>query len=113
MTTFFRGVRNLYRNKARTGLVVALLGLSIGIATTMLQVSSSVGDQSQVLKQRMETLVEVRAAGATGMGLGVEPLDEGVAERLGDIPGIVDVSKYLYVRMVDNSTLSSRFYEDI
>jgi len=98
-----RGFRNSYRNKGRAALVIVLLGLSVGIVITMLQVSQSVSANTDELKRKVATLIEVRAAGATGMGRGVEPLREEVAEPIRRLPGVSSTEKYLYVRQVDNT----------
>jgi len=98
-----RGVRNSYRSKGRTALVIVLLGLSVGIVITMLQVSRSVSANTDELKSKVATLIEVRAAGATAMGRGVEALREDVAEPIRRLPGVSSTEKYLYVRQVDNT----------
>ena len=103
MKSILRGFRNSYRSKGRAVLVTLLLGLSVGIVITMLQVSRSVSGNIDELKRNVATLVEVRAAGATAMGRGVEPLREDVAEQVLQVPGIRSVEKYLYVRKVDNT----------
>jgi len=98
-----RGIRNSYRSKGRAVLVIVLLGLSVGIVITMLQVSRSVSANTDLLKRNVETLIEVRAAGATAMGRGVEALREDVAEPIGQLSGVRSFEKYLYVRQVDNT----------
>lgn len=98
-----RGLRNVYRSKTRAALVIVLLGLSIGVFITMAQAADRTGDTTSGLERTVETLLEVRAAGATAMGRGVEPLDEEVAGQIHDIPGISSIEQYLYVRQVDNS----------
>ena len=102
MKSVLRGIRNSYRNKVRAALVIVLLGLSVGIVTTMLQVSRSVSANTDELKRNVATLIEVRAAGSTAMGRGVEPLSEDVAEPISLLPGVRSTEKYLYVRQVDN-----------
>jgi putative ABC transport system permease protein len=103
MKSMRRGFRNSYRNKGRAALVTLLLGVSVGIVITMLQVSSAVSSSADELKENLQTLIEVRAAGATAMGRGVEPLEESVADQVRQVSGIRSVEKYLYVRKVDNS----------
>ena len=69
----------------------------------MLQVSRSVSANTDELKRNVATLIEVRAAGSTAMGRGVEPLAEDVAEPISQLPGVRSTEKYLYVRQVDNA----------
>ncbi|MCH8986876.1 ABC transporter permease, partial [Patescibacteria group bacterium] len=86
-----------------TILVIVVLGLAIGIFITMQQTATIVSFTSEVLKENVQTLVEVRAAGATGMGRGVQPLAEDAVEKIKGIPNIIGLEKYLYVRQVDNN----------
>ena len=102
MRTIIRSVSNVYRSPARTILIIGVLGLAIGIFITMQQTAAIVSSTSKTLKENVATLIEVRAAGATGMGRGSEPLSEDTVEIISDIPNIVKLEKYLYVRQVDN-----------
>lgn len=104
MRAIWRGLRNVYRNKTRAGLVVVLLGLSIGVFVTMAQAADRIGDTVTRLEGSVETLLEIRAAGATAMGRGVEPLRSDIAEKVSSVPGVRAVEQYLYVRRVDNSS---------
>ena len=103
MRAIYRGLRNVYRSKARTALVVVLLGLSTGVFITMAQAADRTGEVASRLEKTVATLIEVRAAGATGMGRGVEPLRGDVAEQIVDVPGIWSIDRYLYFRQVDNT----------
>ena len=98
MRAIYRGLRNVYRSKTRAGLVIVLLGLSIGVFITMAQAAERTGQSASRLERTVETLIEVRAAGATGMGRGAEPLGGDVAETIRGIPGIRSVEEYLYFR---------------
>ncbi|MDA2922588.1 ABC transporter permease [Patescibacteria group bacterium AH-259-L07] len=103
MRTVFRAIRNIYRSPTRTILIIAVLGLAIGISITMQQTATIVSATSKALKENIQTLIEVRAEGATGMGRGVQPLAEDTVEKIEDIPNIIGLEKYLYVRRVDNT----------
>lgn len=103
MRAIYRGLRNVYRSKVRAALVIALLGLSVGVFITMAQASDRISGTASLLGASVETLIEVRAAGATAMGRGVEPLRGEVAEKIKDIAGVRSVERYLYFRQVDNS----------
>ena len=98
MRAIYRGLRNVYRSKTRAGLVIVLLGLSIGVFITMAQAAERTGQSATRLEKTVETLIEVRAAGATGMGRGAEPLGGDVAKTIRGIPGIRSVEEYLYFR---------------
>lgn len=103
MKALYRGLRNVYRNKTRAALIIVLLGLSIGVFITMAQAADRTADTSSGLERTVATLLEVRAAGATAMGRGVEPLGQKVVEQIRDVSGIRSIEQYLYVRRVDNS----------
>ncbi|MCZ6624096.1 MAG: hypothetical protein O7B35_07685, partial [Deltaproteobacteria bacterium] len=53
------------------------------------------------------TLLELRAAGATGMGVGVDALPEDFFEPARGVPDVVKVEKYLYQRMFDPNRAAS------
>lgn len=107
MRAIYRGLRNVYRSKARAALVVVLLGLSVGVFITMAQAADRISGTTAGLQASVETLIEVRAAGATAMGRGVEPLRGEVVERIRDVPGVRSVEQYLYFRRVDNTQTPS------
>lgn len=99
------GVKNLLRKKGRTTALLLLIALAVGITLAMLQASSAVGERVHALSSQFETLIEIRAAGATGMGRGVQPITEGLADRIQEakLPQVQAIEKVLYVRIVDNT----------
>ena len=103
MRAVYRGLRNVYRSKTRAALVIILLGLSIGVFITMAQMAERISDTASGLEESVATLIELRAAGATGMGRGVEPLHGDAAERLREVSGVRSIERYLYFRQVDNN----------
>ena len=103
MRAISRGLRNIYRSKTRAALVIVLLGLSVGVFISMAQAADRISGTAAGLQASVETLIEVRAAGATAMGRGVEPLRGDVAEQIRDVSGVRSVERYLYFRRVDNT----------
>lgn len=99
------GAKNVFRKKGRTLVVLLLIAISVAVFLSMLQTSAAVSQQSQQLSSQFETLVEIRAEGATGMGRGVQPITEDVATKIEDtnLEHVTDIEKVLYVRTVDNS----------
>lgn len=100
MGAWLRGWRNVYRSKARFALVMVILALSAGIYITMAQVSAGIQENLRSVAAEYLTLLEVRKAGATGMGVGVEALPEDVFEKVRTVPGVVKVEKYLFQRLI-------------
>lgn len=100
MGAILRGGRNVFRSKARFVLVMMVLALSAGITITMVQVSLGIRDNLRTIAADYLTLVEVRKAGATGMGVGVAALPEEFFARAGTIPGVTSVEKYLFQRLI-------------
>lgn len=95
-----RGLRNVYRNKVRFGLVMAILGLCAGITITMAQVSGGIRENLDILASDYLTLLEVRKAGADGMGVGADALPEEAFERARKVPNVAKVEKYLFQRLI-------------
>lgn len=100
MRALIRGLRNVYRNKARCVLVMIILGLSAGVYTTMTQVSRGIEENLRIVASDYLTLLEVRKAGADGMGVGVDVLPEEFFENAKTIPNVAKVEKYLFQRMI-------------
>ena len=100
MGAVVRGWRNVFRSKARFGLVMLVLALCAGITITMANVSLSIRDNIRTVAGDYLTLLEVRKAGATGMGVGVDALSEDLFARASSVPGVVSVEKYLFQRMI-------------
>lgn len=100
MAAFIRGFRNVYRNKARFILVMIILALSAGIYVTMAQVSAGIQENLTSVASDYLTLLEVRKAGADGMGVGVDALPEEFFEKAKTVPNVVKVEKYLFQRMI-------------
>ena len=103
MNGFKRGVRNLWRAPIRTVLLVAVLALGVGVFLTMAQAAQAIGARTDELAGSYQTLIEVRAAGATGMGVGADALPADFFEPAEAIDGVEDVGPYLYQRALDPS----------
>lgn len=95
------GLRNLYRSATRAVLVVLVLGLAVGVFLTAMQAEAVVGAQTRQLGAQAGTLIEVRRAGAMGMGFGFEALPARFFERAQAIPNVAGVDGYLFQRLID------------
>lgn len=96
-----RGVRNLTRSLPRSLLVVLVVAIAGVVFLTLTQASAGIRAQTEQLGSELETLIEVRGAGATGMGVGADALPEDVFERARRVPGAERVETYLYQRTFD------------
>ena len=86
-------IRNLIRSPLRTGGVVAILAVSVGLALIMLTVNGASANQLSSIGEEIGTDITVRPAGVFGMMGGGEPLDEEDVDELYDIPHVVSVQK--------------------
>ena len=96
----FRGVKNVYRSRLRTVALLVLLALSVGIFAGFRQATAAVASQSQQLTSVIGNTVEIRNAGASGMGAGAELLPEREFDEIATLPGVVAIEKQLLVRNV-------------
>ena len=86
-----RAIRNLVRSPLRTGAIVAILAVSIGLALIMLTVNGATENQLDTIGEEIGTEITVRPAGSYGMMGGGEPLDEDDVAGLYEIEHVVDV----------------------
>ncbi len=86
-----RAIRNLIRSPLRTGAIVAILTVSVGLALIMLTVYGATENQLGSIGEEIGTEITVRPAGAFGMMGGGEPLDEEKVDELYSIPHVVSV----------------------
>lgn len=96
-----RGARNLTRSVARALLVTAILSLAVAVFLTMISGAQGITSQTRKLGAEVQTLIEVRAAGATGMGAGVEALPARFFEPGRAVDNVGAVEPYLFQRTID------------
>jgi ABC-type antimicrobial peptide transport system permease subunit len=101
MRTIYRALRNVWRYKSRSFIIIAIVGLSLSIAITMLQANTAATAKSEQLKKEVATLLEIRAAGSAGIEA-VIPLEETIVDEVSDIPNVVKIEKYVGDRLVEN-----------
>ena len=100
MAAVRRGSRNILRNKARSLLLLLILALSLGLFAALFRADRSISNQIRALSGSLENTVEIRNAGATGMGAGVELIPEEELVAVEALPEIVGVERQLLVRNV-------------
>lgn len=62
-----RGLRNIYRNRARTLIVMLVLSLSVSVALTMSSVEKNVSGRLEALRSDVGTQLELRPVGSYGL----------------------------------------------
>ena len=100
MSAFSRGTRNVYRNKPRGLVLILILALSVGLFVGLSQATRALTTQTKNLTRILENTIEVRNAGATGMGQGVELIPEQDVVGVKTIEHISQIEKQLLVRNV-------------
>ena len=74
MNGYARGVKNAFRNKVRTISIVLILGLSIGLAVSMLVANQAVSNKIADVKSSVGNTVSISPAGARGFEGGGDPI---------------------------------------
>jgi len=111
MRSLYRGLRNVWRNRVRTAVVLLILGLASCLALVMLAVEGGVRSQVAEMESSVGTLIEARPVGTYGMmSLSDELLPETLVDEIAAIDGVAEVSPYVMtMTRSTTSTGSSRF----
>ena len=108
MNMISRGARNAFRNIIRTGSIVIILGISIGLALSMLVARQAVTSKIETVKSSVGNTVTVAPAGARGFEGGGEPLTSKQATTLADIDHVSSTVQSVSDRLTtDNTDLES------
>lgn len=102
MNTVSRGIRNAFRNVVRTGSIVIILALSIGLIVAMLAARQAVDTKIQEVKSSASNTVTITPAGVRGFEGGGEAL---TSEQVASVAALEHVSAV-------TSTLSDRLTTD-
>ena len=100
MSAFSRGTKNVYRSPARSFVLLVILTLSVGLFVGLSQATRGLSTQTQNLTRVLQNTIEVRNAGATGMGQGVELIPEDDAATVETVENVSQVERQLLVRNV-------------
>lgn len=111
MSAIQRGLRNPFRNKVRTTVVLLLLSVVIGLFAVMVQATFQTQEQLENLQARLRTLVELREAGAFGTGgfggdkpVGADEFSVATLEMVKQIPNakhITKIDEYVHIPQMD------------
>lgn len=108
MNVISRGARNAFRNLLRTGSIVIILGISIGLALAMLVARQAVTSKIDTIKSSVGNTVTVSPAGARGFEGGGEPLTAAQATKLAALDHVSSSIQTVSDRLTtDNTTLKS------
>jgi hypothetical protein len=111
MSAMGRGLRNPFRNKARTVVVIGLLSLVTGLLALMVQATLASREQIAGMESRVRTLIELREAGAFGTGgfggdkpAGEEHFSTDTLKAVSRIPSarhLARIDEYVYKPEID------------
>jgi putative ABC transport system permease protein len=102
-----RSIRNLLRSPLRTGAILAILAVSIGLALIMVTVHGATENQLGSIGEEIGTEITVRPAGSFGMMGGGEPLAQEDVDKLSDIPHVVSVQESIQTQYTGDSLESA------
>ncbi|WP_269937944.1 ABC transporter permease [Arthrobacter sp. HY1533] len=94
-----RSVGNAFRNKVRSGAVVVILAVAIGLALAMLVANEAVGSRVDSLKASVGNTLTVNPAGSRGGLGGGEPLTEAELAKASAVDNVTSVTGTLVVRL--------------
>ena len=113
MSAITRGLRNPFRTRVRTAVVVLLLAIIIGLFAVMVQGALQTREKLESLQANVRTVVELREAGAFGTGgfggdrpVGADEFSVTTLEQIQRIPHaehITKVEEYVHTPQVDPS----------
>jgi putative ABC transport system permease protein len=104
MNVYTRGVRNAFRNSIRTFSIIIILGLSVGLALTMLVARQAVEDKIQSVKTTIGNTVNISPAGIQGFQGGGEPLTVDQLSKISAVTHVTNISQTLNDRLTSENT---------
>jgi putative ABC transport system permease protein len=104
MNTFTRGIRNAFRNTIRTFSIVVILGLSLGLALTMLIAHQAVGQKIKSVESSVGNTVTIDPAGSRGFSGGGNPLTATEIAKVASLPNVTSVDETLSDRLTSSNT---------
>lgn len=108
MNGIWRGIKNAFRNKVRAVSIILILGLSMGLALSMLVANQAVTEKIEDVKGSVGNTVSISPAGARGFEGGGDPLTNTSVEKVSSLAHVSSVTKTLSDRVTsDDSDLES------
>jgi putative ABC transport system permease protein len=113
MNTLTRGVRNAFRNLIRTGSIVIILSISIGLIIAMLAARQAVASKIESVKSSVGNTVSVSPAGVMGFEGGGSALTTSQVIALTKLSHVSSVTSTLADRLTTDDTTSLKSSIDI
>ena len=104
MNTATRGIRNAFRNSIRTFSIVVILGLSIGLALSMLVARQAVEAKIQNVKSTVGNTITISPAGFRGFQGGGEPLTTDILKPVATLPHVTNTLYTLSDRLTSTDS---------
>ncbi|MFZ1458914.1 MAG: FtsX-like permease family protein [Candidatus Saccharimonadales bacterium] len=104
MNSVSRGVRNAFRNMIRTGSIVLILALSIGLIIAMLAARQAVSDKISAVKSSVGNTITIAPAGVRGFEGGGTPLTTDQLSKVVATAHVTGVTSTLSDRMTTEQT---------
>jgi putative ABC transport system permease protein len=106
MSSVSRSVRNVFRNKARTLVVILIIGVSIAVFLSMTIVNANIGDRTMNISENLDTTITVQPAGSFGP-MNSKTLDESIIPTVGSTAHVLEV-QVLAMSMQSETTSGTR-----
>jgi len=103
MSTLSRSMKNIFGKKARTIVVVVIIGFSLGVFMSMSITSANITDSASALSEMMERTATVRAAGEAGF-FSTTPMPESILLTIGSVENVESVQMMLIERVEGEGT---------
>ncbi len=104
MNWFTRGVRNAFRNATRTTALVVIIGLSIGLALSMLIAYQAVSLKINNVKSSVDNTISIYPAGLRGFAGGGTPLTQNQLKSVSSQPHVTKLDETLSDRLTSSDT---------
>lgn len=104
MNGTMRGIRNAFRNPTRTVSIVVILGLSVGLALSMLIAHEAVKNKIDTVKKSVGNTVSISPAGARGFEGGGTALTETQLAKVAKLSHVTSVGESLSDRLTSDDT---------
>lgn len=104
MNAVTRGVRNAFRNMIRTFSIVIILGISVGLALSMLIARQAVDDKITTVKSSIGNTISISPAGMRGFEGGGEALTSNQMAAITKISNVTNVTQTLSDRLTSDNT---------
>ncbi len=104
MNTVTRGIRNAFRNGIRTFSIVVILGLSMGLALSMVIARQAVNDKITSVKSSIGNTISVNPAGAQGFEGGGSALTTAQINTIKSVANVTNATATLSDRLTTSNT---------